>query len=46
VDALNQMLDKYPDFRGVAVWSINEDETRESPADQFITQMKQAISQH
>jgi chitinase len=45
-DALTQMLNKYPDFRGVAVWSINEDEGRESPADQFITEMKAVISRY
>jgi chitinase len=40
--ALQQMLTKYPDFRGIAIWSINEEE-RQSAGNPFLTAMRNVI---
>jgi chitinase len=41
--ALSQMISKYPDFRGIAIWSINE-EARRSSGNPFLAAMRSVVS--
>jgi chitinase len=40
--ALSQMIAKYPDFRGIAIWSINQEEIQSS-GNPFLTAMRSVI---